>query len=67
MQENLIKKKRKEKKLTQAQISKELHISRIAIAQYEAKKRFPTGDILEPYSRILGITIDDYYHWYNNK
>lgn len=65
MKENLIKKKRKEKKLTQIQIAKKLDISRIAIAQYESKKRFPTKEILEPYSKILGITTDDYYRWYN--
>ena len=64
---NLIKEKREEKKLTQAGLAEILKISRITIAQYEAKKRFPNQEILRPYTEILGITIDQYYEWYNKK
>lgn len=62
--ENLLKEKRNEIKLTSLALAKKIGVEKITIDQYEAKKRIPKPEILIKYTKVLGITTDEYYNWY---
>ena len=61
---NLLKEKRNEANLSPIEIAKKIGVEKITINQYEAKKRVPKPEILIKYTKILGITTDEYYNWY---
>ena len=61
---NLLKEKRNEANLTPLAIAKQIGVEKITINQYEAKKRIPKPEILIKYTKVLGITTDEYYNWY---
>lgn len=55
---DILKKKRKEKNLTQEEIAKLLHISRGAYAQYEVGKNTPTTEVVLKLAELYDCSTD---------
>ena len=55
---DILKKKRKEKGMTQEELAKLLHISRGAYAQYEVGKNIPTTDTVLKLAEIYDCSTD---------
>ncbi|MCX7903252.1 MAG: helix-turn-helix domain-containing protein [Caloramator sp.] len=53
-----LKELRKEKKLTQTELAKEIGLSKSAIVQYESNKRIPNYEILSKLADFFGVTTD---------
>ncbi|MBQ7788902.1 MAG: helix-turn-helix transcriptional regulator [Clostridia bacterium] len=58
MKLNGLKAIRKKKKLSQVQVSMDLHMSREAISHYENGKRSPDIDTLVKLSEYFGVSVD---------
>lgn len=54
----ILKKKRKDKNITQEELAKMLHISRGAYAQYETGKNTPTTDVIVKLAEIYECSTD---------
>lgn len=50
---------RKQKKLTQEQLSEELYVSRTAVSKWEAGRGYPSIDSLKEISRYFSVSIDE--------
>ncbi|MDT2831801.1 helix-turn-helix domain-containing protein [Vagococcus carniphilus] len=55
---NLISQKRKEKKLTQDDLAKELHVTRQAVSNWERNVTVPDRPTIEKLSAVLGANLD---------
>ncbi len=56
---DLIKSKRKEKNLTQAELAEKLHVTEKAISRWETGRGTPDISLLLPLSNILGVSISE--------
>jgi len=52
-----IKNKRIEQKMTQEELANKIYVSNKTISKWETGKGIPSVDMLEPLSRVLGVTI----------
>lgn len=52
---------RKARNLSQAELAKELGLSRGAIGNYEAKQRAPRIEVMKRIADYFGVTIDDLF------
>lgn len=55
---NILKDLRKQKKLTQTQVAKDLHISQRAYSYYETGKRQPSIEVLMDMAEYFNVPID---------
>lgn len=56
---NLIKTKRKEKNLTQAQLAEQIHVTEKAVSRWETSRGTPDISLLLPLSKALGISVSE--------
>ena len=57
----VLKKTRKAKKIYQPQIAKEMHVSKMAVSNWENGKRAMTAETLKEYCEILGVTVQEIF------